>query len=92
MLITTGKSLRDLGSLDLFDAAYVLMGRSVLVTEEERKALDSVDKQISDQMFESATGMPAITQWMAPANAADLPDHLTPDPPTETGTVPWEQK
>lgn len=65
--------MRDLSSFDLFDAAYGSMVKRVLTTEEEGKALDALDKKISDASFESDTGMPAITQWMPPANADALP-------------------
>lgn len=76
MVVTTGISMRSLGSLDLFDAAYASMVRRTMMTEDEGKALDQLDKAISDSSFESETGMPAITKWMAPANAGELPPHV----------------
>lgn len=76
MVTTTGISMRDLGTLDLFDAAYGSMVAMTMMNEEERKALDALDKKISDSSFESSTGMPAITQWMPPANAGALPPHV----------------
>lgn len=76
MITATGTSLRNLGTLDLFDAAYGSMVAMTMMNEEERKALDALDKKISDASFESDTGMPAITQWMPPANADALPPHV----------------
>lgn len=81
MLTTTGVSLRSLQSYDLFDAAYALMLRASLYTEEERKVIDSIDGRLADSSYEEVSGMPAITQWVQPANAADLPAHVRPEAP-----------
>lgn len=72
MIIQTGKPLTDLRSFDLFDAGYRLMISRSLITEEEDDIVRQVDKHLSDAGYESSTGMPAITQWLAPANAADI--------------------
>lgn len=77
MILSTGTSLRSLGTLDLFDASYALMVEQATTTKEEHEAVESMDKKINDAAFEAETGMPAITKWMQPANAADLPPHLT---------------
>jgi hypothetical protein len=45
--------------------------RSTLPTEEEQKARDKIDKAIRDKMYESETGMPAVAQWMQPADAPE---------------------
>lgn len=76
MILSTGTSLRSLGTLDLFDACYALMVEMAKTTKEEHEAVESMDKKISDAAFEAETGMPAITKWMQPANAADLPPHM----------------
>lgn len=76
MITKTGISLRSLGTLDLFDAAYALMVEMAKTTKEEHEAIESLDKKIHDAEYESETGMPAITKWMQPANAADLPPHV----------------
>lgn len=76
MLTRTGVSMRSLGAPDLFDAAYASMTQMALLNEEERKAIDALDNRISDASFEAATGMPAVTQWMPPANADALPPHV----------------
>lgn len=87
MLTQTGVSLRSLHTCDLFDAAYVLMVQSHLRTEEEHDVVDAINKRLSDAAFEADTGMPAITKWMAPANEADLPQHIRNELPEglETG-------
>lgn len=81
MLINTGVSLRSLNTRDLFDATYALMSNRSRLTEEEVEALDKLDKAISDSAYETDTGMPAITQWIPPANLADLPEgaYVAPD-------------
>lgn len=76
MILSTGTSLRSLGTLDLFDASYALMVEQSKTTKEEHEAVESLDKKINDASFEAETGMPAISKWMQPANAADLPPHL----------------
>lgn len=68
MVTTTGKSLRDLNSRDLFDAAYFLMTERSIGTEEELEALDKLNDQIEGWAFEATTGMPSISRWMRPAN------------------------
>jgi len=80
MITKTGTSLRSLGTLDLFDATYALMVEMSKITKEEFEAVESLDKKINDATYEAETGMPAITKWMQPANAADLPPHLTMGP------------
>jgi hypothetical protein len=67
-VLRTGRSLRTLPSVDLLDASYRLMHIHSLVTEEEMKAREKIDSAIANIDFESDTGMPAITQWMRPAD------------------------
>ncbi len=76
MITTTGTSLRNLGTLDLFDAAYALMVEMAKTTKEEHEAIEALDRKIHDAEYEAETGMPAITKWMAPANADELPPHV----------------
>lgn len=76
MILSTGTSLRSLGTLDLFDACYALMVEQAKTTKEEAEVIEKLDRRISDAQYESETGMPAITKWMQPANAADLPPGL----------------
>jgi len=46
------------------------------ITKEEFEAVESLDKKINDATYEAETGMPAITKWMQPANADELPPHM----------------
>ena len=73
MITSTGVSLRSLGSVDLFDAAYALMVDRSMYTEEEHDAIEALDGRLTDSGYESDTGLPAITQWMKPANSSVLP-------------------
>jgi hypothetical protein len=72
----TGRDLRELDSRSLYDVGYYLMRRD-LPTEDEAKARDRIDQAIYNQMFEEESGLPAVSQWMQPADAkapADAPD------------------
>jgi hypothetical protein len=40
-----------------------------LPTEDEAKARGKIDQAIRDRMYEEETGMPAVSQWMQPADA-----------------------
>lgn len=39
-----------------------------VTTEEEHKARKAFKSKISDVVYEHETGLPAIAQWMAPAD------------------------
>jgi hypothetical protein len=67
-LMQTGRNLRSLTARELYDVGYYLM-RSDLPTEDEAKAREKIDQAIRDKMYESETGMPAVAQWMQPADA-----------------------
>lgn len=72
MLTQTGKSLADLRSFDLFDAGYRLMVARSLLTEDEVKVVDQIDSRLADSGYEKSTGLPAITQWLPPANIDEI--------------------
>lgn len=74
MVTTTGRSLKALDSRTLYSACYGLMCQQALRTKEEQDVLDSLDKQFRDHQYEKTTGMPAISQWVKPANELDLPN------------------
>lgn len=46
-----------------------------LPTEEEAKARGKIDQAIKDRMYEEETGMPAVSQWMQPADASGPKDN-----------------
>ena len=68
-LMRTGQGLATLNSRDLFCVAYTLLFEyESLRTEEEEKARQKVRKFLRGIEYEHDTGMPAISQWMRPAN------------------------
>jgi len=52
----------------LFSVAYHLLFESSQQTEEQAEARQKVRARLRDVEYEAETGMPAITQWMPPAN------------------------
>lgn len=68
MLMTTGRSLLELNSNDLFDVTYRLMIQRSLFTEDEDKVITAINNRISDWEYESTHNAPAITKWLPPAN------------------------
>lgn len=48
-------------------AYYLLLDESIR-TEDEQKARERVISRLRAVEYEAETGMPAITQWMLPAN------------------------
>jgi hypothetical protein len=71
-LVQTGRNLRELDSRSLYDVGFYLM-RATMPTKEEADARAGIDRAIRDRMYEEETGMPAVSQWMAPADAAARP-------------------
>jgi hypothetical protein len=45
------------------------MIRFYLLTEEEHKAIEKVTSVVRNHIYEAETGMPAISQWLPPADA-----------------------
>ena len=45
------------------------MIRYNLLTQEEHDAIDKVTSAVRNHIYESETGMPAISQWLPPADA-----------------------
>lgn len=52
----------------LLNVGYHLLLQSVLHTQEEEDARQKVLTKLRNLEYEHDTGMPAITQWMRPAN------------------------
>jgi hypothetical protein len=52
----------------LFSVAYHLLLEASTQDEEVVKAKEQVQGQLRNIEYESETGLPAITQWMAPAD------------------------
>lgn len=73
-IVENGRSLRDLNSKDLVDAAFYLMSLQTKTTKEEHEVFEKFEQTISDLVYEKETGMPAITRWMAPADGSPVPN------------------
>lgn len=65
----TGSPLTSLDSRTLFTVAYCLLIEfEVQRTEDEEKQRQKLKRFLRGLEYEYETGMPAITQWMRPAN------------------------
>lgn len=73
-IIENGRSLRELKSKDLVDAALFLMSLQTKTTKEEFESFEKFEQRLSDLIYEQETGMPAITKWMAPADGSPVPN------------------
>lgn len=68
-LMRTGQALHTLDSRNLFCVAYtLLLEYEALRNEDQEKQRQKLRKFLRGIEYEHDTGMPAIAQWMRPAD------------------------
>ena len=71
--LSTGRNLRDLEPPLLYDVAYFVLSEQAKLYKDQMEAAEKLDDTLKDLLWEEETGLPAIAQFMPPADASYPP-------------------
>ena len=71
-LINTGRDLRELEPRLLYEVGYYLISQLGTLYKEQHEAMEKIDDSLRDLIWQEETGLPAIAQFMPPADGSPI--------------------